>query len=271
MNCYIHNDKEVKAICSSCGKFICNECNISVSGKSMCKVCVEKQLEEKAKRNNNPNITTNQNINMNGRNVHPNHQNANIDQQFDQIFQNFPPRQNPNQPVFSQQQRSQHGGGRYINAGVLFVLFPIPGLNYMYMGLIKKGLLFMAAFFASIYLASTFWFFNGTITFMIMATSFFMGLSTRRRLMSGEKIEDSIDDIIAFVKRYKVIFIALLAVTVGLSVLRTILFNSNFLVILIPFAFVAYLISRHNKGNRNGESNNNIEIDIDIDIDDENI
>lgn len=41
MKCYYHDDKEVVAACTECGRFICEECKVNINGKAVCKVCVE--------------------------------------------------------------------------------------------------------------------------------------------------------------------------------------------------------------------------------------
>lgn len=41
MKCYYHNDKEVVAACTECGRFICEACKINISEKPVCKTCIE--------------------------------------------------------------------------------------------------------------------------------------------------------------------------------------------------------------------------------------
>lgn len=41
MNCYYHNDKEVVAACTECGRFICDACKVNINGKAVCKTCIE--------------------------------------------------------------------------------------------------------------------------------------------------------------------------------------------------------------------------------------
>ncbi|MBS6183522.1 MAG: NINE protein [Clostridium celatum] len=41
MKCYYHDNKEVIAACTECGKFICEECKVNINGKAVCKVCIE--------------------------------------------------------------------------------------------------------------------------------------------------------------------------------------------------------------------------------------
>ena len=44
MKCYYHNDREVIAACTECGRFICEECKVNINGKAVCKSCVENNI-----------------------------------------------------------------------------------------------------------------------------------------------------------------------------------------------------------------------------------
>lgn len=41
MRCYIHNDREAVGACTICGKFACEECNVELKEKSVCKACIQ--------------------------------------------------------------------------------------------------------------------------------------------------------------------------------------------------------------------------------------
>ena len=41
MKCYYHDNKEVIAACTECGRFICEACNVNINGKAVCKTCIE--------------------------------------------------------------------------------------------------------------------------------------------------------------------------------------------------------------------------------------
>ena len=41
MNCSYHNDREVVAACTECGRFICEGCKVDINGKVVCKTCIE--------------------------------------------------------------------------------------------------------------------------------------------------------------------------------------------------------------------------------------
>jgi len=122
---------------------------------------------------------------------------------------------------------------RNVNGGLLFlfsICFP-PGANYMYMGLIKRGLVAMCGFFLSIYLVTTLhWIFSFAIP-IIWFTCFFDGFHIRRRINYGEHVEDGIGDILNSLLRNKPLAIALLAI-VGIA------FAGNIL------GFAAQLIAR---------------------------
>jgi len=120
--------------------------------------------------------------------------------------------------------------GRYISWGLLFlfsVVIPLPGLNYMYMGLVKRGLVAMIAFFTTIFLTAQF---NGTglgIVFwfampILMFVSIFDGFNIRRRINAGEEIADSVDDITDFIRRNRTAIIAFLLLLVVVAVITAV-------------------------------------------------
>ena len=41
MKCYYHDNKEVVAACTECGRFICEECKVNISGIAVGKKCIE--------------------------------------------------------------------------------------------------------------------------------------------------------------------------------------------------------------------------------------
>ena len=41
MKCYVHQNDDAVAVCKSCGKGVCNDCAIIISGNSYCKTCIE--------------------------------------------------------------------------------------------------------------------------------------------------------------------------------------------------------------------------------------
>ncbi len=44
MHCKVHTGRIAENTCSKCGEWICEECRVDISGRNVCKSCVEKQL-----------------------------------------------------------------------------------------------------------------------------------------------------------------------------------------------------------------------------------
>jgi len=113
---------------------------------------------------------------------------------------------------------------RNVNGALLFLLslcFP-PGANYMYMGLIKRGLAAMCGFFLVIYLLATFhWVFSFAIPILVI-TCFFDSFQIRRRINAGEHVEDGIGDVLNGLLSNKPLAILILAI-VGIAFAGTIL------------------------------------------------
>jgi len=74
----------------------------------------------------------------------------------------------------------------------------------MYMGLMKRGLLILSSLFLTIWMASAFngAFFGFAIAIVAIA-AFFDALNMRKRIISGEYVDDSVADITGFAKRFK--------------------------------------------------------------------
>jgi len=135
---------------------------------------------------------------------------------------------------------------RYISGFWIFLLSCLPGLNYMAMGMMKRGLFFMSAFFGIIFLIDTFHFFAFLLVILFFA-SLCDAQSKRRRINSGEYVPDDIDDIMRFAKKYKV---PLLAAIAFLVLVR--MFHIVFVVVLCLLGW--YLIK--NRGEKSGNSDN---------------
>ena len=54
MKCYVHSDVEAVGVCVACGKGVCQECAVTVSGKAYCRDCAASgtTLAQPAKTNN---------------------------------------------------------------------------------------------------------------------------------------------------------------------------------------------------------------------------
>ena len=50
MKCYTHSEKNAIGGCVNCGKFICEECRVSISSKNYCKNCLSEVIGEKNKK-----------------------------------------------------------------------------------------------------------------------------------------------------------------------------------------------------------------------------
>jgi len=110
--------------------------------------------------------------------------------------------------------------------GLLFVFSFLPGANYMYMGLMKRGLAAMSGFFLIIFLlANSFWPFNlllGLAIPVYVLTCFFDGFNVRRRINAGEAVRDDIGDALNSVlsnKTLRTFILIAVAVVLVVSVL----------------------------------------------------
>jgi hypothetical protein len=93
--------------------------------------------------------------------------------------------------------------------GVLFLFsFLVPGMNYMYLGLIKRGLFVMSSFFLLTYAAAES---NSPIfafaIVVLLITAIFDAFQIRRKIIAGHDVRDGVDDIIGVVKRNKSAFL----------------------------------------------------------------
>lgn len=141
-----------------------------------------------------------------------------------------------------------------VNAGLLlfFSCFFPPGANYMYMGLIKRGLAAMCGFFMLIYLMisspMTLLFALGIPIFWI--TCFFDGFGIRRRINAGEEVEDGVGEILNGILRNKTLAVVLLII-IGLAFAGSILgFAASLIRRVLPallVIFALYVIFRKKK------------------------
>jgi len=123
------------------------------------------------------------------------------------------------------------------NAFLVFCFSALPGANYMYMGLIKRGLCMMAAFFGSIYATATL----GGLPFaflipILAVTSMFDGFRIRRLLNAGEKVEDNMEDVLDFLRSHRTLVI-------GVVVIAAMFAASNMLSNIFYFNFSLRRIS----------------------------
>jgi len=143
-----------------------------------------------------------------------------------------------------------------INGGLLFLfsLFFPPGANYMYMGLIKRGLATMSGFFLIIFLITTV---NMPLTLflalslgVIYLASFFDGFNVRNRINAGEEVRDDVGESLNMIlknKTVRTIFLVVIAVIVLVNLLG---FAINIISSVLPIVligFIIYLIVRNKK------------------------
>ena len=182
MNCKNHPYNEARFTCSKCGAKVCHECIVEVGGKLVCKDCLSKAMGD-------------------------DRSNGSRDGYEDVR------RGTEKKPSYSSK--------RYINGLLLLLLSLPPGINFMYMGLMKRGLFYMCAFFGTIYLiANLHAGLLGLAIPVIIFSSIFDAQHKKRRINSGELVKDEIDDIILFVRRFKVPIIIILALSVLGSIAR---------------------------------------------------
>ncbi|MCL2187634.1 MAG: hypothetical protein FWC16_05625 [Defluviitaleaceae bacterium] len=116
--------------------------------------------------------------------------------------------------------------------GLILVFSLLPGANYMYMGLIKRGLAAMCGFFLLIYLLTLVSgsIIGGPLTLLIalsmpvlVLTCAFDSFNIRRRIVNGEVVQDNIDDVIGFFQRNKKILLTVIIICIGLGVVGSLI------------------------------------------------
>jgi len=116
-------------------------------------------------------------------------------------------------------------GGRIL-WGLLFLFSFLPGANYMYMGLLKRGLATMSCFFLLIFMVSST---NMPLQLMLIfaipvvaITSFFDGFNLRRRINAGEEVRDDIGDALNSILQNKFLC-TLILVVIAITIIVTVL------------------------------------------------
>ena len=140
---------------------------------------------------------------------------------------------------------------RKILWGLLFMFSLLPGANYMYMGLMKRGLAAMSGFFLIIFLlANTFWPFNlllGLAMPVYILTVFFDGFNVRRRINAGEAVRDDIGEALNGIlanKTVRTLILLALAVVLLVSVLGVAVVIIGQLIPIVIILGGLYLIFR---------------------------
>lgn len=102
-----------------------------------------------------------------------------------------------------------HTRERFVSPMLVFLFSAIPGAAHMYMGLMKRGVFIMGAFFLSAALTSYSHGIVGMIIPIIFIMSFFDANNIRRKINRGECIEDEIEGIMGFLHSNKAVFAVL--------------------------------------------------------------
>ncbi|MCL1998306.1 MAG: hypothetical protein FWG65_06005 [Turicibacter sp.] len=140
---------------------------------------------------------------------------------------------------------------------LLTFIIPVPGLNYMYMGLMKRGLAVMSGYFGLLFMISMVRTDALSLLFVfaiivVFCASLFDGFNTRRRINAGEYVTDNIDDIRDFLHNYKFIILVILVVALAGSMFgsfmpRHALNRIPFIIDigrLIPVIIVVFVLSK---------------------------
>ena len=135
------------------------------------------------------------------------------------------------------------------NKFFLFILSALPGLGYMYLGLIKRGIFAMMAFFATCYLTGNLsWLFCFPMIAIIFA-SFFDGFKILGQMREGIIVPDTIDDIMDFAKKHKTIIIGAIVVVIALDLIPRVLFGFFNLAPLVLIGLGVYFLFFRKKTN----------------------
>ena len=146
---------------------------------------------------------------------------------------------------------------RIYSGGLLFLFscFLPPGANYMYMGLIKRGLAAMCGFFLLIFMMISASILPITLLFafslpIFALTCIFDGFSILRRINNGEYVEDGIGSILNSILANRTLTMIILAIIVISFAGAFLGFAINLIRSLLPLALVIfgiYVILRRKK------------------------
>ena len=110
---------------------------------------------------------------------------------------------------------------------IIMILSFAPGCGHMYMGLMKRGMFLLLAFFSCCYLASSVFFRVFTFgVFIIWLFSIFDAYYCRKKMEKGKTINDDIDDVKHFLVKYRKIIISCFSIVCIIEFIRgSIIFN----------------------------------------------
>ena len=135
-----------------------------------------------------------------------------------------------------------------VSWGLLFffsICFP-PGVNYMYMGLIKRGLAALSGFFLLIFVAINSSFPLNLLLWLslpvFVITSIFDGFNVRRRINAGEAVRDDIGDALNGIIGNKFLSTLVLAVIAIVFIINVMGFAIGFISSVLPWVFVGFIV-----------------------------
>ena len=184
MNCSKHYDRVAINRCNECGEYMCDECSVSINSVPYCKDCVAKMA------------------------AHSSESGARHAQRMSHQSGRGPaPR------------TVKRGGG--MNSFFLFCLSCVPGLNYMYLGLMKRGMFFMTLFFMITFVAVSL---DAPMFMMLLfiefCYSFFDGFRLLGFMRDGYAVDDNVNDIMEIYTSQKRPIIVFSVVAVALSLMH---------------------------------------------------
>jgi len=133
------------------------------------------------------------------------------------------------EPAYAPRVKYPHA--RSHNLLVVFILaICVPGAAHMYMGLMKRGLLILSSLFLSIWFAVELGGtpFFGFLIAIICITEFFDAMHIRKRIVTGEYVDDNFSDIIGAVKRFRLPITIFLVYILASAVFRNGPFNYGY-------------------------------------------
>lgn len=170
MVCVNHGTNNGVNTCSKCGNWLCEDCSIDIDGRVVCKKCVAELLGSNSGKRTAEPVTVEKHVHHYEHHTH----------------------------------HTATGGKRRISRLLLLMFSCMPGINYMFMGLMKRGVYALGAFMLAGYCAGTLESpLIGIVAGMIYVVSFFDGFHVRRKLINGEYVEDGFSGITNAILRHK--------------------------------------------------------------------
>jgi len=248
MSCTYHADRSAVNTCARCGSWLCDGCSVTISGEVICKACIAKEFRGIGGGEH-------------GAGAHAGHGHGD-GYGHGGVPHGMDPRAAYTAPPHMAHMPYATGRPR-VNGFLLLCFSSLPGANYMYMGLIRRGLCVMAAFFASIYMTGMF----GGMPFaflipILVITSMFDSFRIRRLVNAGEKVNDNIDDVRRFIREHRAVLSAAAVAVVVIHLMQSIgnmfsgIFMFNFGARLLPWIFIGigcYFLFRRRKSDAGEE------------------